>query len=68
MKIVVDPTRCDAFGFCAELLGEVITLDEWGFPIVAREISDGLRAAAEEAARSCPRRALRLAAKPAPRS
>lgn len=66
MRIVVDPTRCDAFGFCAELLGEAITLDEWGFPVVPSEIPDGLRAHAEEAARSCPRRALRLVTTRAP--
>ena len=31
----VNPIRCDAFGHCAELLPELISLDEWGYPIVA---------------------------------
>ena len=30
----VDPVACDAYGFCAELLPERITLDEWGYPVV----------------------------------
>jgi len=30
----VDPLLCDAYGYCAELLPEVITLDEWGYPVI----------------------------------
>ena len=33
-RIVIDPVACDAYGYCAELLPEAITLDEWGYPIV----------------------------------
>ena len=33
-RIVVDPVACDAYGYCAELLPEAITLDEWGYPVV----------------------------------
>jgi ferredoxin len=61
MRITVDPVACDAYGYCAELLPEVITLDEWGYPI----IDDGplpaeLIALAKRAVRDCPKRALTL--------
>ena len=32
IRILVDPVACDAYGYCAELLPEAITLDEWGYP------------------------------------
>jgi ferredoxin len=58
-RIRVNPAVCDGFGFCAEILPEMIGRDEWGFPIVGRgEIPEGLAEAAEEAVRFCPRRAL----------
>ena len=31
----VDPIACDGRGLCAEVLPELITLDDWGFPIIA---------------------------------
>ena len=34
LRLRVDPVACDAYGFCAELLPERITVDEWGYPIV----------------------------------
>ena len=34
LHITIDPVACDAYGYCAELLPELITLDEWGYPIV----------------------------------
>ena len=34
IRILIDPVACDAYGYCAELLPEAITLDEWGYPIV----------------------------------
>ena len=33
-KLLVNPIDCQAHGACAELLPEMITLDEWGYPIV----------------------------------
>jgi ferredoxin len=61
MKIAIDPSACDGFGYCAEIVPEAIALDEWGFPfLVAGEVSDRLLGAARQAARSCPRRALTL--------
>jgi ferredoxin len=59
--IIIDPTACDAFGYCAELLPEAITLDEWGYPIVARQPQPGdLLRLAERAVRDCPRQAITL--------
>jgi ferredoxin len=34
LRLRVDPVACDTYGYCAELLPERITLDEWGYPIV----------------------------------
>jgi ferredoxin len=57
----VNPIRCDAYGHCAELLPELISLDEWGYPMIAggpvpaRLQSEALRAVA-----LCPRLALSL--------
>jgi ferredoxin len=60
-RITVNPAVCDGFGFCCEILPELIGRDEWGFPVVdEREIPGGLTGAAEQAVRFCPRRALRL--------
>ena len=35
-ELRVNPTACSGHGLCAELLPELVTLDEWGYPIVAR--------------------------------
>ena len=57
----VDPIACDGRGLCAEVLPELITLDDWGFPIIrGGEIPPRLMAAAGEAIRLCPLLALRL--------
>jgi len=59
--IRIDPVACDAYGYCAELLPESISLDEWGYPIVGNEpVPVELAAAAKRAARDCPRRAIAL--------
>ncbi len=57
----VNPILCDAHGHCAELLPELIELDEWGYPIVADEpIPDELEREARMAVSMCPRLALLL--------
>jgi ferredoxin len=62
MQIDVDPIACDAHGLCAELLPELITLDQWGYPLIKRgEISAELESLARRAASVCPTLALRLA-------
>jgi ferredoxin len=60
-RLRVDPIACDGRGLCAEVLPELITLDDWGFPVIAdKDVPAGLRRDAQEAIRLCPRLALRL--------
>ena len=55
------PIACDAYGYCAELLPEVITIDEWGYPIVrSGAIPEGAVKTARRAVRDCPRNAITL--------
>jgi ferredoxin len=61
IRILIDPVACDAYGYCAELLPESISLDEWGYPIVdGKPLPPELIDAARRAARDCPRRAITL--------
>ena len=63
MRIAIDPIACDAHGLCAELLPEVITLDDWGYPVIADgEVPASLEALARRAASACPTLAVRLRA------
>ena len=58
----IDRIRCDGHGLCAELLPEVIALDDWGYPIIkAGTIPAGLAEHARRAVDACPVLALRLA-------
>lgn len=64
-RVTVDPTRCSAHGVCAELLAEHITLDEWGYPIIAdRDVPAPLLRDAKRAVANCPALALRLDSRP----
>ncbi len=61
LRLRVDPVACDAYGFCADLLPERITLDEWGYPVVdGTPVEPALVALARRAAAQCPRRAVLL--------
>ena len=61
MRLRVDPINCHAHGVCAELLPELITLDEWGYPILANdELPPELAKEARKAVQSCPALALSL--------
>jgi ferredoxin len=61
-QLRVDPTACTGHGLCAELLPELVTLDEWGYPILAdRPVPRGLGREARRAVTDCPVLALRLA-------
>ena len=33
-RLRVNPVACDAFGYCAELVPEIIVRDEWGYPVL----------------------------------
>ena len=59
--IAVDPIACHGHGLCAEMLPELLELDEWGYPILhGGEVPPQLQAQARRAAASCPTLALRL--------
>jgi ferredoxin len=58
----VNPIRCDAYGMCAEMFPERITLDDWGYPMIdGRPLSPQLLELARRAVAACPTAALRLA-------
>jgi ferredoxin len=58
----IDRIRCDGHGLCAELLPELIRLDDWGYPIIkAGTLPPGLVEHARRAVDACPVLALRLA-------
>ena len=60
-RLRVDPIACDGRGLCAEVLPELITLDDWGFPVVSGQAVPPRRLAdARAAVRLCPKLALRL--------
>jgi ferredoxin len=61
VRIRVNPIDCDGRGVCADLLPELISLDDWGFPIIADgPVPPELRRLADRAAAACPRLALLL--------
>lgn len=67
-QLAVNPIACDGHGICAELLPELVRLDEWGYPILkAGPVPGHLLPLARRAVRLCPTLALRLepAARPA---
>jgi len=60
-RLRVDPIACDGRGLCAEILPDLITLDDWGFPIIGdRDVPTSLIQEAGESVRICPKLALRL--------
>jgi ferredoxin len=64
-RLAVDPTACRAYGVCAEMLPGLVTLDEWGYPILAAgPVPPAARPAARRAVNACPMLALRLAGHP----
>jgi len=34
VRLRVNPAACSGHGVCAELLPELVTLDEWGYPVI----------------------------------
>ena len=64
-KLRVNPIACSGHGLCAELLPELISLDEWGYPVIADQaVPPRLARQARRAVTDCPALALRLAAVP----
>jgi ferredoxin len=60
-RLRVNPIACSGHGLCAELLPELISTDEWGYPIVSADpIPPALEAHARRAVTDCPALALLL--------
>jgi ferredoxin len=60
-RLAVDWPSCGGHGVCAELLPEIVHLDEWGYPVIAAgPVPASLRRYAQLAVKSCPTLALRL--------
>ena len=58
-RLRVNPVVCEAHGLCAELFPERITLDPWGYPIIAPQpVPDELLGHARRAVAACPTLAL----------
>jgi ferredoxin len=63
-RLRVNPILCNGYGYCAEIVPELISLDDWGFPIVNESpiADDKVERLAERAVATCPRLALLLEA------
>ena len=60
-KLLVNPIECEGHGACAELLPELIALDEWGYPIVdPNPVPRALGTEARRTVAACPTLALKL--------
>lgn len=58
-RLRVDFIACDGAGLCAELLPELISRDEWGYPVVTDAVvPKRLRGHARKAVALCPKLAL----------
>ncbi|TMD89473.1 MAG: ferredoxin [Chloroflexi bacterium] len=61
LHLSIDRIKCDGHGLCAELLPELIRLDDWGYPIIAPgPVPDHLLPLAQRAVATCPVLALAL--------
>ena len=63
--LVLDPIACDGRGMCHDAAPDLITLDEWGYPLLPggtlrAPISARDRKAATEATHACPLLALHM--------
>ena len=58
----IDWSLCHGHGVCAAAIGELITRDRWGYPLVGNEVAvdPELQDAAHTAVATCPAAALRL--------
>ncbi|MGD0081894.1 MAG: ferredoxin [Acidimicrobiales bacterium] len=66
-RLRVDPIACDGRGLCAELLPQLISLDDWGYPIVRdTDVPPELAWDAREVVKVCPKLALHLEHSPPP--
>jgi ferredoxin len=61
VRLRVNPIACEGHGLCAELLPELIRLDDWGYPIIDETwVPRDLLGLARKAVDACPTLALLL--------
>jgi ferredoxin len=61
-RLRVNRIACSGHGVCAELLPELIAVDEWGYPVITEAgVPARLVRASRRAVTNCPALALRLA-------
>jgi ferredoxin len=61
-RLRINRTECVGHGVCAELLPELVAIDEWGYPIIADiPVPTRLTRDARRAVAACPALAIRLA-------
>jgi ferredoxin len=60
IKLEINRIACTGHGLCADLLPELIELDEWGYPIIGDGVPLDLAIHARRAVSACPALALRL--------
>jgi ferredoxin len=64
-QLRVDPIACSGHGLCAELLPELVRLDEWGYPLLdSQGVPAPLERQARRAVTDCPALALLLSDAP----
>jgi ferredoxin len=60
-RLRVNMIECDGHGLCAELVPELIGLDEWGYPVISPDpVPRQLTRHAKRAVTLCPMLALKL--------
>ena len=61
VRIRIDRIACDGRGLCAELLPEMIEIDDWGYPIIVEgDVPRHLEGVARDTIELCPKMALHL--------
>jgi ferredoxin len=60
LKLEINPIACSGHGLCADLAPELIEMDEWGYPMIAKGVPSNLAVHAKRAVNACPTLALRL--------
>ena len=57
----MNPIACDGRGLCAELIPELVALDDWGYPMIeGQPIPEHLLVHARRAVDACPMLALAI--------
>ncbi len=58
-RLRVDPVACDGIGMCAHLAPSLVSLDTWGYPLLAQgTLAPREQREARRAVSGCPRQAL----------